>query len=111
MRWLNLPKPSKQCLLPGCGPGGTLLIDTSAVGRQAIEAYKAAMVAGRGFDLVIMDLTIPGGMVGKDAVREILELDPYAKCIVSSGYASDPIMANAEAYGFKAAIEKPHTLD
>ena len=81
----------------------------AADGEQAVAAYKAAMDAGRPFDLVIMDLTIPGGKGGKEAVREILDLDPSAKCIVSSGYASDPIMADAQAYGFKAAIGKPYT--
>ena len=83
----------------------------AADGEEAVAAYKAAVDAGRPFDLVIMDLTIPGGKGGKEAVREILDLDPSAKCIVSSGYASDPIMADAQAYGFKAAIEKPYTRD
>jgi DNA-binding NarL/FixJ family response regulator len=61
-------------------------------------------------DLTIMDLTIPGGTGGKDAVRELLKLNPAAKIIVSSGYSNDPIMAHYKEYGFSAAIVKPYQL-
>ena len=57
-----------------------------------------------------MDLTIPGGMGGKDAVQEILKINPDAKIIVSSGYSNDPIMANFKDYGFCSAITKPYQL-
>ena len=62
------------------------------------------------FDLVIMDLTIPGRMGGEEAVQEILNIDPIAKVIVSSGYSNDPIMANFKDYGFCSAIVKPYQL-
>ena len=58
-----------------------------------------------------MDLTIPGGMGGKDAVREILKINPAAKVVVSSGYSNDPIMAQFAEYGFCAALVKPYRLD
>ncbi|RLB70186.1 MAG: hybrid sensor histidine kinase/response regulator, partial [Deltaproteobacteria bacterium] len=61
-------------------------------------------------DLIIMDLTIPGGMGGKDAVQEILKINPDAKVIVASGYANDPVMAHYLKYGFKASIIKPFQL-
>jgi len=57
-----------------------------------------------------MDLTIPGGMGGKEAVAKILAIDPHARVIVSSGYSSDPVMADYEKYGFSAAISKPYLL-
>lgn len=57
-----------------------------------------------------MDLTIPDGLSGKDAIQEILKIDPAAKVIVSSGYSKDPVMANYQQYGFKAAIAKPFLL-
>ena len=57
-----------------------------------------------------MDLTIPGGMGGKEAVAEILKLNSGAKVVVSSGYSNDPVMANHSEYGFCGAIIKPYQL-
>ena len=79
-------------------------------GDEAIELYTGAINSGNSFDLVIMDLTIPGGMGGKEAVKGILDANPKAKVIVSSGYSNDPIMANFKDYGFSAAIVKPFQL-
>jgi two-component system cell cycle sensor histidine kinase/response regulator CckA len=84
-------------------------VETANEGRQAIEMYQQALEIGNPFDVVIMDLTIPGGMGGKEAVRHILELHPDAKVIVSSGYATDPIMANYADYGFADIVAKPYT--
>ncbi|MCX5864103.1 MAG: ATP-binding protein [Deltaproteobacteria bacterium] len=79
----------------------------AADGNEAIEVYKKS---GNTIDLIIMDLTIPGGMGGKDAVGEILKLNPAAKVVVSSGYSNDPIMARFGEYGFCAALVKPYQL-
>ncbi len=76
-----------------------------------LEQYQQSMDEQHPFDVVIMDLTIPGGMGGKEAIMELLKIDNKAKCIVSSGYAEDPIMANFSDYGFKDAISKPFALD
>ena len=84
-------------------------VETSDDGRQAIEMYKQALDAGNPFDVVIMDLTIPGGIGGKEAIKEILKIHPEARVIVSSGYANDPVMANYAAYGFYGIIAKPYT--
>ncbi len=80
----------------------------SADGREAVKLYKGSMDSSKLFDLVIMDLTIPGGMGGEEAVQEILKIDPKAKVIVSSGYSTDPIMSNFRDYGFCSAIVKPY---
>jgi two-component system cell cycle sensor histidine kinase/response regulator CckA len=79
-------------------------------GKEAIKSYKESINLDDRFDLVIMDLTIPGGMGGKEAVQEVLKLDKDAKVIVSSGYYNDPIMANYKDYGFCSAIGKPFDL-
>jgi len=77
-------------------------------GEEAIAIYTTAINAGTPFSLVIMDLTIPGGMGGLEAARLIAAIDPEATLIVSSGYSDDPVMSNPGEYGFCAAIEKPY---
>jgi len=79
-------------------------------GAQALELYREHHDSDKPIDIIIMDLTIPGGMGGQDAVKEVLAFDPDAKVIVSSGYSNDPIMANCQQYGFCAAIVKPYQL-
>lgn len=79
-------------------------------GMEAVSQYISRINCGERFDVVIMDLTIPGGMGGQNAVSEILAVDPNAKVIVSSGYSNDPIMVHCKEYGFSAAIAKPFDL-
>ncbi|MCK4503245.1 MAG: response regulator, partial [Desulfuromonadales bacterium] len=83
-------------------------VDYADNGEVAIEKYRNAMAQNRGYDIVICDLTIPGGMGGQDAAQKILEFDPQATLIVSSGYANNPVMANFMEYGFKGCIAKPY---
>ena len=63
---------------------------------------------GNPFDAVVMDLTVPSGMGGKETTKKLLEKDPEAKVIVSSGYANDPIMADFKKYGFCGSLAKPY---
>jgi CheY-like chemotaxis protein len=79
-------------------------------GKEAITLYQRSMEKGEPFSAVILDLTIPGGMGGKEAVLELLALDPGAVALVSSGYANDPVLARCTDYGFKGAVPKPFTL-
>ncbi|MEI6044388.1 MAG: histidine kinase N-terminal 7TM domain-containing protein [Chloroflexota bacterium] len=85
-------------------------VTTAQDGAEAIEEYQKAMETGQPFEIVIMDLTIPGGMGGKEATEKILKLDPQAKIIVASGYSSDPVMADHQKYGFVGMISKPFTI-
>ena len=79
-------------------------------GEQAINKYQELQDNNKPVDLVIMDLTIPGGMGGEEAARKLLKIDPSVKIIVASGYSNDPVMANYEDYGFCQAIAKPFDL-
>ena len=75
-----------------------------------IQKYSAAMAAGWPFAVVVMDLTVPGGMGGLPALAKLKELDPQVKAIVSSGYSSDPVLANYREHGFSAVISKPYDI-
>jgi PAS domain S-box-containing protein len=77
---------------------------------ETIDFYKGSLNTGERFDAVIMDLTIPGGMGGKEAIVKLREIDPEVRAIVSSGYSNDPIMADFKRYGFNGVIAKPFQL-
>ena len=87
-----------------------LTVDCEVDGAEAVAKYRTALAAGSRYDLVIMDLTVPGGMGGLAALGQLREIDPAAKAVVSSGYSSDPVLANYRAYGFAAVIAKPYEV-
>lgn len=86
-------------------------VEISSDGKDAIEKYISAKKCGDPFDVVIMDLTIPGGMGGKETMHKLLAIDPEVKVIVSSGYSTDPVIAKYREYGFKSRLVKPFQMD
>ncbi len=82
----------------------------SSDGAEAIELYREKYSSGEPFDLVIMDLTIPGGMGGEEAVAVLRDINPDVRAIVSSGYANNPVMSNFMDYGFSGRLSKPFRI-
>lgn len=95
-----------KAMLTELGHETLLAID----GEETINLYKEAAKSTEPVDIIVMDLTIPGGMGGKEAVQKILAIDPDAKVIVSSGYANDSTMASYKEHGFCCAVSKPYKL-
>jgi CheY-like chemotaxis protein len=85
-------------------------VECSHDGAETVALYEKAQNSDQPFKAVIMDLTIPGGMGGKETVKKLMEIDPNVKAIVSSGYSSDPIMAHFKEYGFSGVVSKPYTI-
>jgi len=86
-------------------------VELARDGAEAIRLYSHAMKYGKPFDAIIMDLTISGGMGGKEAIGKLIEIDPDVRAIVSSGYSDDSLMANFRQYGFCALITKPYEIE
>ena len=85
-------------------------VDCAYNGEEALALYSKALEVGEPFNVVIMDLTIRGGMGGKETIAKLLEIDPNARGIVSSGYSNDPVMANFRDYGFLGMVPKPYNI-
>ncbi len=77
-------------------------------GSAAVAAFTNARASDLPFDVVILDLTVPGGMGGREAAAELLRIDPTVQIIASSGYSQDPVMSNCREFGFIAALPKPY---
>jgi len=85
-------------------------VECASDGAEAVELFARAMVSGRSFVGVLLDLTVPGRMGGKEAAAELRSIDPSVKLIVSSGYSDAPILSEFKKYGFDDVIRKPYTL-
>lgn len=83
-------------------------VEKAENGNEALEKYQAAMSDNKKFDVVILDLTIPGGMGGVETLKKLKEIDPQVNAIASSGFSEDAVIANPESFGFTTSIPKPY---
>jgi CheY-like chemotaxis protein len=86
-------------------------VSCASDGAETIALYQDAARSGRPFDALIMDLTIPGGMGGKETIQQLLSFDPQVTAIVSSGYSNDPIMSDFKKFGFRGVATKPYSIE
>ena len=81
---------------------------TASDGEEAVALYRRRILAGRRFDAVIVDLTVPAGMGGLEALEGLRDIDPNVCAIASSGYSDDPVMAQPASHGFCGSLAKPY---
>jgi CheY-like chemotaxis protein len=85
--------------------------NSTSNGQAAVEVFMAAEKSTAPYDLVILDLTVPGGMGGEVTLQQLLRINPELPAIVMSGYSSEPIMAKYEEYGFRGRLSKPYGME
>jgi CheY-like chemotaxis protein len=85
-------------------------VDFALDGAEAIKRYKQALDSKKPFDAVILDLTVKGGMGGKETIEKLSKIDPNVVAIVSSGYCNDPGITDFGRYGFSGVVTKPYTM-
>ncbi|GAB4366490.1 MAG: hypothetical protein Kow0042_06430 [Calditrichia bacterium] len=86
-------------------------VELASDGEEALQKYQEFMDRGTPFDIVILDLTVPGGMGGELAIQKLREIDPRVTAVVTSGYSNDAIMSHYEDYGFKGCLKKPFNVE
>ena len=86
-------------------------VEGTANGEEALALYKEEMNKDKPFDLIILDLTIPGGMGGEDTLKGLRKINPEVKAIVSSGYSDNPVMSEYKKHGFNAMVRKPYQYE
>jgi CheY-like chemotaxis protein len=86
-------------------------VDFALTGQEAIEKYERALAAKMPYDIVIMDLTIPGGAGGREVIEILRKKDPQIRAIVASGYSIDPILSEYKKHGFRGAVNKPFRVN
>lgn len=88
-----------------------LEVATAKDGDEAIQLYRKGMKTRKKYNVVVLDLTVPGGKGGKETITELKKIDPEIQALVSSGYSNDPILAEFNKYGFSGYVSKPYRIE
>ena len=83
----------------------------TAEGAETVREYKKLLKSSSPYDLVVLDLTVPGGMGGKETIDKLISIDPNINAVICSGYSNDPVMSEYKKFGFKGVIKKPYTIE
>ena len=80
-------------------------------GEETIDAFRLQSLTGKPFDVVILDLTVKGGLGGREVIRLLMIIDPDVRALISTGLMNDPVVENYRAYGFCGLVPKPFTVE
>ncbi|MCA9703482.1 MAG: response regulator, partial [Methanolinea sp.] len=86
-------------------------VELAADGEEMVERFLKADESGRSFDLLILDLSVPGGMGGLETMKVLQEINPDVAAVLSTGFSDDSKVGDLRQLGFRGVLPKPYRID